>query len=299
MNKSCQSKYLGRFQMVLLMLAVLLAGTAQAETAWPNIVESADGVPISYEVHGSGEPTLVFIHGWSCDARYWRAQVPHFAANHRVVVIDLAGHGHSGLEREEYTMAAFGADVEAVVGDIDAGQVVLIGHSMGGPVSVAAAQRMPEKVIGIVGVDTFQDVGREMTREEFDAWMAPMKSNFRDGARQFVPQMFIDATDAALRDWVVADMSAAAAEVAVSAMEQMLLDTISGKALSAISSLRVPVVAINADIWPTNIEANREHIGHFDAVIMEDTDHFLHMAVPEAFNRELEQVIASLTTTAD
>jgi pimeloyl-ACP methyl ester carboxylesterase len=299
MTNSCRSQINCRFRFVLPALVMLLIGTAKAEAAWPNIVESADGVPISYEVYGSGEPTLVFIHGWSCDARYWRAQVPHFAANHRVVVIDLAGHGHSGLEREEYTMAAFGADVESVVGDIDAAQVILVGHSMGGPVSVAAAQRMPEKVLGIVGVDTFQDVGREMTREEFNTWMAPMKQDFREGARQFVPQMFIETTDAVLRDWVVADMSAAPPEVAISAMEQMLLDTLSGKALSAITSLQTPVVAINADIWPTNIEANREHIDQFDAVIMEETDHFLHMAVPEAFNRELEQVIASLTTIAD
>ena len=40
---------------------------------------SKDGTPISYEIYGNGEPTLVFVHGWSCDARYWRAQLPHFS----------------------------------------------------------------------------------------------------------------------------------------------------------------------------------------------------------------------------
>jgi hypothetical protein len=59
-------------------------GKARAQTAWPHIVLSGDGTPISYEVHGAGEPTLVFVHGKSCDARYWRAQAPYFSRKHRV-----------------------------------------------------------------------------------------------------------------------------------------------------------------------------------------------------------------------
>jgi len=280
---------------VILTGVLAFAGSVQSDAAWPRMVESANGVSISYEVHGTGEPTLVFIHGWSCDARYWRAQVPRFSANHRVVTIDLAGHGHSALDRDTYTMAAFGADVAAVVEQAGGEQVVLIGHSMGGPVSVHAAKRMPERVTGIVGVDTFHEVAQELSQEEYDSWMAPLREDFRHGAREFVPQMFIEETDSELRDWVVADMSSAAPEVAVSAMEQMLMDTRSGQALAVFENLEVPVVAINADLWPTNVEGNREHLDSFDAVILEGTDHFLHMAVPETFNRELEKVIAELS----
>ncbi|MCE8011798.1 alpha/beta hydrolase [Halomonas daqingensis] len=110
-------RYLG------LTLLLALAGQAlAAEVNWPRMTESADGVPIAYEVHGSGEPTLVFIHGWSCDGRYWRGQVPYFSQQHRVVTIDLAGHGHSGLEREDFTMPAFGEDVKAVLEELDVEQ---------------------------------------------------------------------------------------------------------------------------------------------------------------------------------
>jgi len=110
-----------------------------------------------------------------------------------------------------------------------------------------------------------------------------------------VSDMFIDRTDASLRDWVIADMSAAPPDVALSAMNNMLSDATSGDALAAFSGLELPIVAINADIWPTDIEANRQHQPRFDAVIIENTDHFLHMAEPEPFNRELEQVIANWT----
>jgi pimeloyl-ACP methyl ester carboxylesterase len=208
-------------------------------------------------------------------------------------VVDLAGHGHSGFGRKDYTMGAFGEDVRAVVAQVDADQVILIGHSMGGPVSVAAALLMPDKVIGIIGVDTFQDVSQEMTQEELNAWMAMLQPDFA-GAAQFVQQMFIEKTDPALRDWIVADMSAAPPEVALSAMEAMLSDVISSDALSAFDRLKVPIKAINADLWPTNVEANAAICIPFDAVIIEGTDHFLHMAEPDSFNRELKNVIAEI-----
>jgi pimeloyl-ACP methyl ester carboxylesterase len=276
-------------------LIFMLNTQVHADMDWPRMVMSADGVPISYEVHGAGEPTLVFVHGWSCDGRYWRKQVPHFSKNHRVVEIDLAGHGHSGLGRKDYTMGAFGEDVRAVVAQVDADQVILIGHSMGGSVSVAAALLMPDKVIGIIGVDTFHDVSQEMSQEELNAWMAMLQPDFA-GAAQFVQQMFIEKTDSALRDWIVADMSAAPPEVALSAMEEMLSDVISSDALSAFDRLKVPIKAINADLWPTNVEANLRHMHSFDAVIIEGTDHFMHMAEPESFNRELKTVIAGMIT---
>ena len=95
---------------LLLLTVVLSFGCAPENTA-----VSADGVPISFQVKGSGAPALVFIHGWCCDRTYWDAQAAHFSKKHKVVAIDLAGHGGSGLGRKVWTMAAFGEDVVAVV----------------------------------------------------------------------------------------------------------------------------------------------------------------------------------------
>ncbi|TVQ41292.1 MAG: alpha/beta hydrolase [Wenzhouxiangella sp.] len=278
---------------------LFLIAPAQADTVWPRTVSSADGVPIAYEVSGSGEPTLVFIHGWSCDGRYWRAQVPHFSENHRIITIDLAGHGHSGLQREDYSMTAFGEDVRAVVEDVDAEQVILIGHSMGGAVSLAAAALMPDRVLGLVGVDTFQDFTQSPSPEEIEVWVGPLRADFVAAAAPFVASMFVEATDAALRDWVIADMTAAPPEVAISAMENLLGFSGIDKALDTLGQLEVPVIAINADLWPTNIEGNRKRLPSFEAVIMPGTDHFLHMAEPQAFNAELARVLAEIMAATD
>lgn len=163
-------------------LALLLALGHQAlatEVNWPRMTDSADGVPIAYEVQGSGEPTLVFIHGWSSDGRYWRWQLPYFSQNHRVITLDLAGHGHSGLGRDAYTMPAFGEDVKAVLDDLEVERAILIGHSMGGPVSVEAARLMPKGVIGIVSVDTFQHLAAAISQEQRDKMLEPLQETLR------------------------------------------------------------------------------------------------------------------------
>ena len=95
-------------------LMVLCFSLGEAQAQWPRIVPSKDGTPVSYEVYGTGEPTLVFVHGWCCDSRYWRNQVAYFSQKYRVVMLDLAGHGHSGMTRKTYSMASFGEDVRAV-----------------------------------------------------------------------------------------------------------------------------------------------------------------------------------------
>ena len=106
----CFIKTLSR--LCLLVGPILLVARCGKES--PKTIDSFDGVPISYEVRGNGSPALVFVHGWSCDRTYWKAQVEPFAVNHKVVTIDLAGHGESGTQRSDWTMEAFSEDVAAV-----------------------------------------------------------------------------------------------------------------------------------------------------------------------------------------
>ena len=281
-----------------LLLLIGSAGAAFAQSDWPRFALSKDGVPVSYEVRGSGEPTLVFVHGWSCDGRYWRNQVPYFSKTHRVVVLDLAGHGHSGLARTAYTMASFGEDVRAVVEATGGGPVVLIGHSMGGPVIAEAARLLPGRVMGLIGVDTLENVEYPLTQEEFDRMRAPLDADFPTGARGFVGQMLYPQTEAALREWILADMSAAPPAVALSAMREMMAQFISGDAAKVFEQVRVPVVSVNGDLWPIEYEANRRHMLSYEAIVLEKADHFLMLNQPEAFNPALEKAIGMVSAPA-
>ncbi|MBN1957832.1 MAG: alpha/beta hydrolase [Desulfuromonadales bacterium] len=276
-------------------LLLLLATTqASAETNWPRMTYSNDGTPISYEVYGEGEPTLVFVHGWSCDSRYWRAQIPAFSRKNRVLLLDLAGHGNSGLSRTKYTMEAFGDDVRAVIEATDSDRVVLIGHSMGGSVIAQAAYLMPDRVIGLISVDALENIEYPLSREELDGMTAPLKKNFPVGSRQFVTDMLRPKTDLKLREWILADMSAAPPHVALSAIEEMMTQYVTGNAAKIFEKVRIPIVAVNSDLWPINYEGNRRHMLSFDAIVLKETDHFLMMAHPENFNNALAKALQIL-----
>src|SRR5207249_632714 len=136
--------------------ADLSSGNLGSEAISLSGSSAPDGIRIVYEVQGEGRPgtpALVFIHGWSCDRSYWKGQLEPFSQRFKVVAIDLAGHGESGLGRDAWTIAAFGGDVAAVVQKLGLERVILIGHSMGGHVTAEAARRLPGRVAGLVWVD--------------------------------------------------------------------------------------------------------------------------------------------------
>lgn len=282
-NGICPASYL-----VILILTFFVR---EAEASRPRVAFSKDGTPISYEVNGVGEPSLVFIHGWSCDGRYWREQVPWFSNNHQVVVIDLAGHGHSGLSRSKYTMKNFGEDVRAVVDAVGSRSVILIGHSMGGMVAAEAARLMPDRVIGIIGIDTLQNIEYPLTPKELRMMLDPLEKDFPNGNRKFVEQMIGAGVDPELREWILSDMSAAPPPVALSAMNCFLSGYITGQTAKIFDEIKVPVVAVNADMWPVDYEANRRHMKLFEVITLKDSDHFLMLNRSEEFNRALKQAI--------
>src|SRR5688572_20684483 len=122
-----------RFVGLFLVLSALLLSGCGGSTV--DTATSADGIPIKYEVTGDGKVALLFIHGWTANRELWDDQAKHFKSDYQVVRIDLAGHGDSGSGRKVYSVAAFGADVAAVADKLGLKRVVLIGHSMGGPVA--------------------------------------------------------------------------------------------------------------------------------------------------------------------
>lgn len=264
------------------------------KTSAPTVgtVKAPDGVDLRYEVAGRGEPALVFVHGWSCDRSYWRAQMDHFAAKHRVVAVDLGGHGESGLGRKDWTMAAFAGDVRAVVEALGLQKVVLVGHSMGGPVIVEAARLLPARVAGLVPVDFFNEVDRRIGVKEREGFLAPMRADFSKMTHAFVRQeMFTPRADSSLAERISRDMASGPPAVAVSAMENLLRYDQG----AAMASVKVPVRLINADKWPTDLEAIRRHNAAVGLAVMPGVGHFLMMEDPDEFNRLLARAISELT----
>ncbi len=257
---------------------------------------SADGVHIRYELSGEGEPTLIFIHGWCCDRSYWREQLPYFAKKHRVVSIDLGGHGESGLNRKAWTMDAFGEDAAAVVAKLGPKQVVLIGHSMGGSVILKAAPKFSRQVIGLVAVDQFYNLEDTHTQEEMDAFIAPFRVNFREAVSNWVRTIFTPKSDPELVEWVAADMSASPPEVGLGAAteadgELAFWGNIDNCLIRALQKVETPFVFINSDLQPTAEEINKRYPPYSHSRIVAGVGHFVMLEAPAVFNQLLESTI--------
>ena len=262
--------------------------TAPAQTM--GAVAAPDGVRIAYDAQGEGAPALVFVHGWSCDRSYWAAQVGPFSRRHKVVTIDLAGHGESGLDRREWTIAAFGDDVAAVVKRLDLKRVVLIGHSMGGDVVVEAARRLPGRVAGMVWVDVYKTLAKPRTPEEIRSFIAPFRADFVETTRSFVRGLFPATADQALVERVAADMSSEPPAIALAALESSFSHD--REIPKALRDLHLPVVAINPDNRPTDLASMKRN--GVEVVIMPGVGHFLMMEDPERFNGLLEAAIQQI-----
>jgi pimeloyl-ACP methyl ester carboxylesterase len=113
------------------------------------------GCPIHYVAWGpAGAKGLVFVHGGGAHAHWWTHVAATFADEFRVVAVDLSGHGDSG-HREQYQLEQWTDEVTiaAADGGID-GRPVLVGHSMGGFVTIATAARHPDAVDGVIVCDS-------------------------------------------------------------------------------------------------------------------------------------------------
>jgi pimeloyl-ACP methyl ester carboxylesterase len=254
-----------------------------------GVARSIDGVRIAYSVQGQGETALVFIHGGFCNRSFWDPQVTAFASEYRVVTLDLAGHGDSGV-RSGWTLRAFGEDVRAVVEGLDLKRIVLCGHSMGGPVALEAATLMPERVLGVVGVDSLHDAAQELAGPLWEERIEAYRKDFKGTCQRDVRRMFPKGADPKLIAEVSGKMCSGSGEVAVA-----LLETFTGYDIgAAMQKVEAPIRSLNADLYPTQIEGNRRYSPGYEAVIMEGVGHFLMLERPDEFNQLLATVVKNL-----
>jgi pimeloyl-ACP methyl ester carboxylesterase len=115
-------------------------------------VASVDGFNIVYESGGTGAPPVVFIHGILGDRTYFAGQMEHLAPRHRVLGLDLRGHGESDVPAT-VSVEDFERDVVAVLEAARIEPAVLCGHSMAGGVALAVAAARPDLVCGVVMLD--------------------------------------------------------------------------------------------------------------------------------------------------
>ena len=278
--------------LVAAALALCAVSTRAEETARTGHVDSSDGVRIAYSTVGKGSPALVFIHGGFADQEFWREQIRSLATDYRLVTLDLAGHGGSGAGREVWSMEAYGNDVRAVVEALGLEAVVLVGNSLGGPVALSAATKLPGVVRGIIAVDTFQDVDREWPREARLEYVAALREDFPAVCEQMMAQLLVEDTEAELAAWVETKMCGFDRRVAPRVVEGFVDYDFE----AAFAAAAVPIRAILGDMYPLDLAGNREHQPDFQAVTMEGCGHYPMLERPAEFDRHLRAFVTELSS---
>ena len=256
-----------------------------------SAVAAPDGVEIHYDRRGHGSPALIFVHGWANDRSVWEAQARYFSEQHEVISPDLPGFGRSGKNRKVFTIASFGRDIATIIEDLGLEQVVLVGFSMGAPVVVDAAARFPERVIGVVVVDELHDVDATIP----PAAISDMEGFFMDlvanpSNEKLVGSGFYKRNPETSFERVAAMLEGAPG---TGWRESLLgaLNWLNEDCTASISSVRAPIIAINSDLRPTDVEAFRKYAPSFEAKIIPGTGHLLMWDAPDQFNRLLEESV--------
>ncbi len=125
----------------------------------------SNGTTIDYNIYGNGSVNLLFVHGSYIDQTYWTEQVKYFEKEFSVITLDLAGHGKSGRERENWSIEGFADDLVNLIKALDLENVILIGHSLGSDVNLIAASKFFEPIIGFVIIETFKNAATPLPAE--------------------------------------------------------------------------------------------------------------------------------------
>lgn len=248
---------------------------------------SSDEVEIRYEIHGTGEPTLVFVHGWCCDRSYWEEQIPYFSESYKMVLVDLAGHGESGLNRNDWTMELFGEDVACVAKKIGSTKIILIGHSMAGQVILEAARWLPN-VIGIIFIDAFSD----FTQPDLGQFIGLMQKDFQNSVIQFIKtNLFLPSSDPKLVERIAKNIASRPPNIAIDAVTHYWNFP---HTRTRLKELQLPIRCINSFNNPVDIEVGRSYAPSLEVKLMENVGHFVMLEDPQTFNHILDNFIKDL-----
>ncbi|WP_256761223.1 alpha/beta fold hydrolase [Cohnella sp. WQ 127256] len=121
-------------------------------------IELSTGTIIAYEEAGSGQP-IILLHGYCGSHRYWDEVMPLLAPFGRVIAPDIRGHGKSSASESQYAMDQLADDLMELLDELNIDQVNLFGHSLGGYIALAFAEKYPERLLtlGLVHSTTFPD----------------------------------------------------------------------------------------------------------------------------------------------
>jgi pimeloyl-ACP methyl ester carboxylesterase len=232
----------------------------------------------------------MFIHGWTCNLSHWRYQVPEFSRDHRVLALDLRGHGESDKPDQDYTVSGFADDVRWLAAHLGLDRPVVIGHSMGGMIAAELARTHPEVARAVVLIDSpIVPLGPGL-RPVADSLIAGLQGpGYKQVAEGFLRQfMFNEVSDSELREEIV--------ESSVKTPQRVMHTALSSTFEASVTlagSLPVPSLFIRAATQYASVDQICQYIPGMEVTEI-DCAHFVQLFSPVETNQALRRFVEEL-----
>jgi pimeloyl-ACP methyl ester carboxylesterase len=251
-----------------------------------------DGVTFAYEDGNPGLPPMLLVHGWGCDHTSLGAQAEFFTKSHRVVSVDLRGHGKSDAPEQDYTMAAFADDLAWLCEKLGLIKPIVIGHSMGGNIVLELAARYPEVPASIVLLNSFVFMPQAILDMQKAVLDGIRGSGYVAAYRESTSRLFIPTDDGPKKEHFLASHPRAPQHVLTSTFVNHVTEY---DGTSAATGCRVPV----AHIGDVTTAISHSDLAHFQKLTPQltlaltlGTGHFAPLIVPDQINAMVARFVA-------
>jgi pyruvate dehydrogenase E2 component (dihydrolipoamide acetyltransferase) len=255
---------------------------------------TVDGVRIFTLSAGSpATPPVVLIHGIGGSATTWEGVIESVAATHHVVALDLPGHGRSDAPdpaRFDYGIEHLAATVLAVLAELRVSRATLAGHSLGGAIAIAAALAAPDRVAGLVLVDS-AGLGAEVAPELLVLLDAPPDEEV---SRALLGLFFADdrlVLDAGVAEHVAAQQRPGAHAAIGAIRAQAFTDSVQ-RPIAGAGRVTQPVLVIWGELDRVFPVAHAAVIDGAEVVVIDGAGHVPQIEAPAAFTDALARFLA-------
>jgi len=279
--------------LLLVGLICFSCNKSSPKTTTSSIVVSGN-MNMAYQSCGTGDTTLLFIHGWCINKEYWLPQFDHFCNRYTLVAPDLPGFGQSGKNRTDWSFETYAQDIKNLIEQLKLKNVILIGHSMSGDLVLKTDVTYPDNIIGLIGIDNLHEPGKPMDsiqQAQTDIFFQAMLSNYQSTVeKEMSPYLFQPSTPDSIQQRVKKDIlqtdpvisvEVSRAQVSASQQEQELM-----------RQLHHPLCLVNSDAFPTKLDSLNHYCAHGAKLyLIPGSGHYPMVEQPLAFNTALQRAI--------
>lgn len=271
------------------------------------------GIDIAYVDSGGDKPPLVFVHGLSSYTGFWSKQLPAFTDTHRVLALDLPGYGASGRPDAPMTPPWYADAVLAWLDALEVDRFTLVGHSMGGQISLTLTLDHPERVEALVlsapaGLERFDPgaarwmkgwwhEGRAMQSGEAEvrtAFVAAVFNETDEGVERLIEERVRMGKHASFQGTSVAVSRSIAGMVDFPVVDRLGEIAVPTLLVFGTDDRMIPNPIFTGGTTRAVAEAGRDAIPGAELVLLPGAGHTVHHDAPDAFNRAVSEFLRGL-----